>query len=62
MKEALKSHRFDVVYDLNGREAVETKIILDAVPGTGAPSPGALPSVTAAPTHARSQRRPPLLR
>lgn len=33
MKEALSQHRFDVVYDLNGREAVETKIVLDAVPG-----------------------------
>lgn len=33
MKEALSHHRFDVVYDLNGREAVETKIVLDACPG-----------------------------
>ena len=33
MKAALAPHRFDVIYDLNGREAVDTKIVVDAAPG-----------------------------
>lgn len=33
LKEALRPHQFDVVYDMNGREAAETKVVLDACPG-----------------------------
>ena len=33
MKSALAGHKFDVVYDLNGREAVETETLLAALPG-----------------------------
>ena len=33
LKSVLKGKSFDVVYDLNGREAVETQSVLEALPG-----------------------------